>query len=82
VGIDLAVWRIHHRMGMSGRLFINALLCETEMGVTEEQVSRIQVLHAKPDPNLFLATAESPGVAIESAVVVGGSIWDLLAAPR
>ncbi|MGH2615091.1 MAG: HAD family hydrolase [Thermomicrobiales bacterium] len=47
VGIELAVWRIHRRIGMSGGLFINALLRETEGGVTEEQVARIQSLHAQ-----------------------------------
>lgn len=147
VGIELAVWRIHRRIGMSGGLFINALLRETELGVTAEQVARIQdahgrayrdlagqvrplpgarellatltsagvpwaiatsghwdvarpvletldvpegvpivtrdqVPHAKPDPDLFLAAAERLGADIESAVVVGDSIWDLLAARR
>ena len=147
VGIELAVWRIHRRIGMSGGLFINALLRETEGGVTVEQVERIQtlhalayaelagqvrplpgarellqalttagvpwaiatsgrwdvarpvletlgvpegvpivtrdqVLHAKPDPDLFLAAAERLGVPIETSVVVGDSIWDLLAARR
>src|SRR3954463_3316664 len=147
VGIDLSVWRIHRRIGMSGGLFINALLRETEMGVTEEQINRIrslhakaynelagqvrplpgarlllttltaagvpwaiatsgrwetagpvietlgvpegvpvvtrdQVLHAKPDPDLFQAAAERLGVNIEHSVVVGDSIWDLLAARR
>ena len=28
-GIDLAVWKIHRRIGMSGGLFVNALLRET-----------------------------------------------------
>jgi len=28
-GIELSVWRIHRRIGMSGGLFINALLRET-----------------------------------------------------
>ncbi len=147
VGIDLSVWRIHRRIGMSGGLFINALLRETEQGVTPEQVARIQALHAaaykeiadqvqplpgsrellatltasgvpwaiatsgrwevaapvietlnvpegvpivtrdqvrhaKPDPDLFLAAAERLGLPIESCVVVGDSIWDLLAARR
>lgn len=147
VGIDLSVWRIHRRIGMSGGLFINALLRETEMGVTEEQISRIrslhakaynelsgqvrplpgarqllttltaagvpwaiatsgrwetaghvieslgvpegvpivtrdQVLHAKPDPDLFIAAAQRLGVDIEHSIVVGDSIWDLLAARR
>lgn len=28
LGIELAVWRIHRRMGMSGGLLVNALLRE------------------------------------------------------
>src|SRR5581483_9490580 len=45
-------------------------------------VTRDQVAHAKPDPDLFLAAAERLGVAIENSVVVGDSVWDLLAAQR
>jgi HAD superfamily hydrolase (TIGR01509 family) len=45
-------------------------------------VTRDQVEHAKPDPDLFLAAAERLGVAIEDSVVVGDSVWDLLAARR
>jgi len=45
-------------------------------------ITRDQVAHAKPDPDLFLAAAESLGVSIEHSVVVGDSIWDLLAARR
>jgi HAD superfamily hydrolase (TIGR01549 family) len=147
VGIDLSIWRIHRRIGMSGGLFINALLRETEAGVTDEQITRIrtlhasayselagqvrplpgarellatltaagvpwaiatsgrwetagpvigtlgipegvpivtrdQVLHAKPDPDLFMTAAERLGVNIEHSIVVGDSIWDLLAARR
>jgi len=147
VGIALSVWRIHRRIGMSGGLFINALLRETEAGVTDEQITRIrtlhasayselagqvrplpgarellatltaagvpwaiatsgrwetagpvigtlgvpegvpivtrdQVLHAKPDPDLFVTAAERLGVNIEHSIVVGDSIWDLLAARR
>ena len=29
-GIELSVWRIHRRIGMSGGLFVNALLRETD----------------------------------------------------
>ena len=35
-----------------------------------------------PDPDLFLAAAERLGVDIERSVVVGDSVWDLLAARR
>ncbi len=45
-------------------------------------ITRDQVPHAKPDPDLFLAAAEALGVSIEDSIVVGDSIWDLLAARR
>jgi HAD superfamily hydrolase (TIGR01509 family) len=147
VGIELAVWRIHRRIGMSGGLMANAILRETGDAVTDEEAARLlrlhaqayarlsaqvrplpgardllaaltklgvpwtvatsarlegarptlealgvgpevpvvtrdQVAHAKPDPDLFLAAAERLGVPITAAVVVGDSVWDLLAARR
>ena len=45
-------------------------------------VTRDQVKYAKPDPDLFLAAAERLGAPIETAVVVGDAIWDMLAARR
>jgi len=45
-------------------------------------VTRDQVGHAKPDPDLFLAAAMRLGARIEDSVVIGDSIWDLLAARR
>src|SRR5215468_2721433 len=45
-------------------------------------VTRDQVRYAKPDPDLFITAAERLGVAIGSAIVVGDSIWDMLAARR
>lgn len=45
-------------------------------------VTRDQVRFAKPDPDLFVAAAERLGARIETAVVVGDSIWDMLAATR
>ena len=147
VGIELAVWRIHRRIGMSGGLLANALLRETGHQVTPEEAGRLQrlhteayvrqagqlrplpgarellahlsqagvpwtvatsgrmetarpalevlgvgpevpvvtrdqVAHAKPAPDLFLAAAERLGVPVGDAVVVGDSVWDLLAARR
>ena len=146
-GIQLAVWRIHRQIGMSGGLFVNALARETGLTLSAEVAERIHevhgeafkryssqvrplpgaeellayltdagvpwaiatsgrmesaslslrllrlgddvpiitrdlVRHAKPDPDLFLAAAERLGVAISDSVVVGDSIWDLLAARR
>ena len=45
-------------------------------------VTRDQVRHAKPDPDLFLAAAEQLHVPIAKCIVVGDSVWDLLAARR
>jgi HAD superfamily hydrolase (TIGR01509 family) len=45
-------------------------------------ITRDQVKYAKPDPDLFLAAAEKLAAPITSAVVVGDSIWDMLAARR
>jgi HAD superfamily hydrolase (TIGR01509 family) len=146
-GIELAVWRIHRRVGMSGGLFVNALLRETGRQMNAEEAERLQrlhaeayrrqapqirplpgardllaylsargvpwtiatsgrmesagptletlgvgpevpvvtrdqVAHAKPDPDLFLAAAQRLGVDIGASIVVGDSVWDLLAAQR
>jgi HAD superfamily hydrolase (TIGR01509 family) len=147
-GIELSVWRIHRKIGMSGGLFTNILLRETGLDVTEERLQRLrqwhaeayarqagsirplpgarellkyltdnglpwavatsgrmltaahnlaalgvdpervpvvtrdQVRYAKPDPDLFLAAAERLGVAMADALVIGDSIWDMLAAQR
>jgi HAD superfamily hydrolase (TIGR01509 family) len=45
-------------------------------------VTRDQVTHGKPDPDLFLTAAERLGADITGCVVVGDSVWDLLAARR
>ena len=45
-------------------------------------VTRDQVKYDKPDPDLFLAAAERLQAPISTAVVVGDSIWDMLAAAR
>ena len=146
-GVQLSVWRIHRRIGMSGGLLVNALLRETGRNMTPEDAERLQRFHAdaytrfvgqvrplpgakellstlarlgvphaiatsgrmdsarpaldllgvgpdcpvitrdevryaKPDPDLFLAAAERLGVPIHNSVVVGDSVWDLLAAQR
>ncbi len=147
-GIELSVWRIHRKIGMSGGLFTNQLLRETGMEISVERVERLrqvhaaayrrqaasvrplpgarellawlteaaipwaiatsgrmetaavnlaalgidpnvtpvvtrdQVKYAKPDPDLFVAAAERLGAPIGTAVVVGDSIWDMLAAAR
>jgi HAD superfamily hydrolase (TIGR01509 family) len=145
--IELSVWRIHRRIGMSGGLFVSALLRETGRSLSEQDIESLQrdhateylaqvdsvrplpgapellaalsahgvpwaiatsgrdvmarralpmlglpddapmvtremVRHAKPDPDLFLAAAALLGVEPRHAMVVGDSVWDLLAARR
>jgi HAD superfamily hydrolase (TIGR01509 family) len=45
-------------------------------------ITRDDVAHAKPDPDLFLAAAARLGVDITNSIVFGDSVWDLLAARR
>ena len=149
-GVDLSVWRIHRKIGMSGGLFTNILLRETGIDITPDRLERLrgwhaeaynrqaaagairplpgarellaflsaegipwaiatsgrmetaapniaalgvdpsqvpvvtrdQVRYAKPDPDLFLAAADRLGVDIQYSLVIGDSIWDMLAAQR
>jgi HAD superfamily hydrolase (TIGR01509 family) len=147
-GIELSIWRIHRKIGMSGGLFTNMLLRETGMEFSVERIERLQrlhaaaynreahrvrplpgvralldtlteseipwaiatsgrmetagpvlemlgvdhtrrvvvtrdqVRHAKPDPDLFLAATERLGVGPQDVTVVGDSVWDMLAARR
>ncbi|HEV8342450.1 MAG TPA: HAD family hydrolase, partial [Candidatus Binatia bacterium] len=67
----------------SGRLESARPTLET-LGVGSDVVviTRDLVPHAKPDPDLFLAAAERLNVDISASIVVGDSVWDLLAARR
>jgi HAD superfamily hydrolase (TIGR01509 family) len=147
IGIDLSVWRIHRRIGMSGGMMVSALLRETGRTLSAAELEQLQqahqaqyraqvntvqplpgamqllaalsdagvpwaiatsgyaatarsalallglpddtpmvtrdmVRHAKPDPDLFLAAAALLRVDPRHAMVVGDSVWDLLAARR
>lgn len=147
MGLSLAVWRIHRRIGMSGGLLVQALGREIGRRLTSDQAQELQKRHAaayeryqgaiqplpgardllqqlsrtgvpyaiatsgrpegarqalerlaigaevpvitrqevqraKPDPDLFLAAAERLNVPVGRAMVVGDSVWDLLAARR
>ena len=46
-GIELAVWRIHRKIGMSGGLFTNMLLRETGHRLDAECIARMQQRHAE-----------------------------------
>jgi HAD superfamily hydrolase (TIGR01549 family) len=68
----------------SGRMETARPVLET-LGVDFDRVpiiTRDQVKYAKPDPDLFLTAADRLSVGIETASVVGDSVWDMLAARR
>jgi HAD superfamily hydrolase (TIGR01509 family) len=53
--IDLSVWRIHRRIGMSGGLFVAALLRETGRSLSAADIESLQQDHAAE----YLAQVES-----------------------
>jgi HAD superfamily hydrolase (TIGR01509 family) len=55
LGIDLSVWRIHRRIGMSGGLFVSALLRETGRTLSGDDIAMLQQAHAEE----YLGQADS-----------------------
>jgi len=47
LNIDLSVWRIHRRIGMSGGLFVSALLRETGRTLSRDDIAMLQVWHGE-----------------------------------
>jgi len=45
-GIDISVWRIHRKIGMSGGLLTNMLLRETGFAIDPERIERLRRHHA------------------------------------
>ncbi len=60
-GIQLSVWRIHRRVGMSGGLFVNALLRETGHQLTKQETVDLQRLHADAYARLVAQVRPLPG---------------------
>jgi HAD superfamily hydrolase (TIGR01509 family) len=60
-GINLAVWRIHRKIGMSGGLFTNILLRESGLDITKEQLDRLRNAHAEHFKPLALDIRPLPG---------------------
>src|SRR3954452_20090411 len=46
-GIELSIWRIHRRIGMSGGLFTNMLLRETGIAIDPARIERLRQLHTE-----------------------------------
>ena len=45
-GIELSIWRIHRKIGMSGGLFTNMLFRETGLEIDATRIERLRKLHA------------------------------------
>src|SRR6476659_7872652 len=59
--IDLSVWRIHRRIGMSGGLFVNALLRETGHQLEKAEMAKIQKWHAEAYARMISQVRPLPG---------------------
>ena len=63
-GIELSVWRIHRKIGMSGGLFTNLLLRETGLEIGPERVERLRAAAcARPTSALAARSARCPARA-------------------
>src|SRR6185437_1569493 len=60
-GIDLSVWRIHRRIGMSGGLFVSALMRETGVRLSEQDIDSLQQAHAREYLKLADSVLPLPG---------------------
>jgi HAD superfamily hydrolase (TIGR01549 family) len=75
--------KVPYAIATSGRLETAApVLKLLHLAPEVPVITRDLVRYAKPDPHLFLAAARSLSTPIEEALVIGDSIWDLLAARR
>ena len=79
----LAAHRVPHAIATSGRLE-NAKHALKLLGLRDDVpvITRDDVRFAKPDPDLFLAAGERLNMPMNRCIIVGDSVWDLLAARR
>ena len=61
IGIDLSVWRIHRRIGMSGGLFVQALLRETGRSLSPADIEKLQLAHAEEYTRQLGSVSALPG---------------------
>jgi HAD superfamily hydrolase (TIGR01549 family) len=63
VGVSLAVWKLHRRIGMSGGLFVTALLRELDTSPDRETLARLPDLHAEAYARQFAGVRPLPGAS-------------------
>jgi HAD superfamily hydrolase (TIGR01549 family) len=60
-GIELSIWRIHRKIGMSGGLFTNMLLRETGLDLAPDRIERLQRLHGDAYRRVSKSVRPLPG---------------------
>jgi HAD superfamily hydrolase (TIGR01549 family) len=82
-GIELAVWRIHRKIGMSGGLFTNMLLRETGVDFTPERIERLQRLHGEAYRRVSKQIHVLPGArALLAALTQAAIPWAIATSGR
>jgi HAD superfamily hydrolase (TIGR01509 family) len=82
-GIDLSVWRIHRRIGMSGGLFVQALARETGQTLDAASVEWLQQRHAEHYKAALPAVQPLPGAsALLSTLTELGVPWAIATSGR
>jgi len=61
VGVSLPVWKLHRRIGMSGGLFVTALLRELGTTLDADTLARVAELHADAYRRQFTTVQALPG---------------------
>src|SRR6201984_1812874 len=74
IGIELSVWRIHRRIGMSGGLFVTALLRETGRSLSKEDIDALQQAHAAEYRAQLDSVTALPGARELLAVLTGAGV--------
>jgi HAD superfamily hydrolase (TIGR01509 family) len=62
-GIELSIWRIHRKIGMSGGLFTNQLLRELGIKLNADTIKRLRARHAEHFLSLSDEVVPLPGSA-------------------
>ncbi len=82
-GIELSIWRIHRRIGMSGGLFTNMLLRETGVDLAPERIERLRRAHADSYNRRSAAIRPLPGArALLAYLSEAGIPWAVATSGR
>jgi HAD superfamily hydrolase (TIGR01549 family) len=82
-GIELSVWRIHRKIGMSGGLFSNMLLRETGAELSTERIDRLQRRHAEAYKRYTPQVVPLPGAReLLAALTNAGIPWAIATSGR